>query len=81
MVGLGEAVEDVGVETDIQFFGSFNQSHESIPGGDAIETGRTKADVPLANFLHAADWTDCLGGGRILVLRRKGGVRAYSSVG
>lgn len=66
MIRLGDAVEDVGIETDIQFFGSFNQSHESIPSGDAIQTARTKADVPLANPLTDTEF------GGVVVQRQVG---------
>jgi len=66
MVGLRDAVEDVVVEADTQFFGSFNQGHESIPGGDASQTARTKADVPFANPLTDAEF------GRVVVQRQVG---------
>src|SRR5438105_15806222 len=49
LVGLGDAVVEVGVEADAELLGGGGQGLEGVPGAHAVLGARAEADVPLAH--------------------------------
>ncbi len=51
VVGTGDPVIDIGVETDAQLFGGRSQGHEGIPSLDALDSAWSETDIAFAHAL------------------------------
>src|SRR6266536_6559127 len=55
LVGVGEAVTQIGGEVKAELADGSGQGHEGVPGGGARRTARAEADVTLADALAGAE--------------------------